>query len=87
MQGFPDEFEFCGSASEQIKQIGNAIPPPLAREFAMHIKDQCGFDSISKDSDGALLGYTLTKAGAMSPALRRTESLLAGVSEQPLLLV
>jgi len=34
LQGFPDEFSFCGSQSQQFSQIGNAVPPPLAYEIA-----------------------------------------------------
>jgi len=31
LQGFPDWFEFRGSMDERARQIGNAVPPPLAR--------------------------------------------------------
>lgn len=30
IQTFPDDYEFCGSMSEQYKQIGNAVPVNLA---------------------------------------------------------
>jgi len=76
IQTFPDSFCFCGNASQKIQQIGNAIPPMLARIFAEHIKDDYGFANKEKSS-GKLLGYLLTKAGAMSPALKRTEGLLS----------
>nr|QNQ79147.1 DNA (cytosine-5)-methyltransferase 1 [Phenacoccus solenopsis] len=29
-QGFPDSFQFFGSISDKYRQIGNAVPPPLA---------------------------------------------------------
>ena len=29
IQGFPSDFKLCGSRKDQIKQIGNAAPPPL----------------------------------------------------------
>lgn len=81
IQTFPDSFNFCGNASQKIQQVGNAIPPILARIFAEHIKDDYGFkDEIS--SSGKLLGYLLTKAGAMSPALKRTDSLLMSLMDQ-----
>jgi DNA (cytosine-5)-methyltransferase 1 len=87
LQGFPDEFEFCGSAADQIKQIGNAIPPLLAETFARHIRSRHGFDSVEEDQCGVLLGFSLTKADAMSPALRRTHELLESISSQPSLFV
>lgn len=33
-QGFPDSFKFLGSKIEIAKQIGNAVPPPLAARVA-----------------------------------------------------
>jgi DNA (cytosine-5)-methyltransferase 1 len=34
LQTFPDQFQFCGSKIEIAKQIGNAVPPLLARRVA-----------------------------------------------------
>jgi DNA (cytosine-5)-methyltransferase 1 len=80
IQTFPDTFNFCGNASQKIQQIGNAIPPILARVFAEHIKDDYGFDCLHA-GEGKLLGFLLTKAGAMSPALQRTQSLLQSIHD------
>lgn len=79
IQTFPDDFMFSGNASQKIQQIGNAIPPMLARIFAEHIRDDYGFEGQIR-SKGKLLGFLLTKAGAMSPALKTTESLLESLS-------
>ncbi len=42
LQGFPDWFEWKGSESSALTQIGNAVPPPLAlrlaRAFARHLR-------------------------------------------------
>jgi len=35
-QGFDDVFVFCGNLQEQQKQVGNAVPPLLARALAEH---------------------------------------------------
>ncbi len=80
IQTFPDSFNFSGNSSQKIQQIGNAIPPMLARIFAEHIKDGYGF-ADKCESKGMLLGYLLTKADAMSPALKRTDALLQSISE------
>jgi DNA (cytosine-5)-methyltransferase 1 len=37
VQCFPDEWEFCGRVSSQYKQVGNAVPVPLAFEIAKEI--------------------------------------------------
>ncbi len=38
LQGFPDEFRFTGSKIQVARQIGNAVPPPLARAVALAIR-------------------------------------------------
>ena len=30
LQGFPADFQFCGSQCDKYKQIGNSVPPPFA---------------------------------------------------------
>jgi DNA (cytosine-5)-methyltransferase 1 len=34
LQGFPVGFDFCGRRVAQYRQVGNAVPPPLARAVA-----------------------------------------------------
>ncbi|XP_076436549.1 DNA (cytosine-5)-methyltransferase 1-like [Babylonia areolata] len=36
-QGFPDSFSFCGTICDKYKQVGNAVPPPLARCLGLEI--------------------------------------------------
>lgn len=36
-QSFPDEWQFCGSISQQYKQVGNAVPVNLAYEIGTSI--------------------------------------------------
>lgn len=38
LQSFPDDFVFCGSRTDQFKQIGNAVPPLLSEAIAKAIK-------------------------------------------------
>jgi DNA (cytosine-5)-methyltransferase 1 len=38
VQTFPDDFVFCGSQQSQWRQIGNAVPPLLARSLALTIR-------------------------------------------------
>ncbi len=37
IQTFPDDWQFCGSISQQYKQIGNAVPVNLGREIGYSI--------------------------------------------------
>ena len=38
LQGFPDDFLWCGSKADVARQIGNAVPVPLARAIAMALR-------------------------------------------------
>ena len=38
LMGFPDSFRFTGSKTEIARQIGNAVPPPLAGAIARHVR-------------------------------------------------
>lgn len=38
LMGFPDDFRFAGSKVDIARQIGNAVPPPLAGAVARHVR-------------------------------------------------
>lgn len=37
LQGLPDKYEFVGSWSENMRQLGNAVPSVMAEVFARHV--------------------------------------------------
>lgn len=55
LQSFPDSFHFIGCKSEVCKQIGNAVPPLLAKELGGHIIKEVSSVSVSEDKCPMLL--------------------------------
>jgi DNA (cytosine-5)-methyltransferase 1 len=37
LQSFPDSFEFKGNMGDRFRQIGNAVPPLLAKAIAEEV--------------------------------------------------
>lgn len=80
LHGFPDWFRFNETKWHGARQIGNAVPPPLARAVAAKVIEIMGieptrpFEIISK-GDEALLRMNLSQAsgyfGVATPPSRR----------------
>lgn len=37
-QGFPDTYKFFGTILDKHRQVGNAVPPPMAKAIGSEIK-------------------------------------------------
>jgi len=71
LQTFPDDFVFCGSASEQGQLIGNAVPPRLATVIARTLAGDLQTGPRVESRPGALLSFMPTVADGFSPVLKR----------------
>ncbi len=58
LQSFPDNFRFYGTRSSMLKQIGNAVPPLLAKAVASCIKEKTFVDLFS-GAGGMSVGFRM----------------------------
>ncbi len=68
VQTFPDWYVFEGSLVQVSRQVGNAVPPLLARVIADSLRRDLDTGGTS-ETDGALLSFVPTLSSGMSPAL------------------
>ena len=65
LQSFPDSFIFTGTKSQQLRQVGNAVPPLLAKNLGLAIKEVLDGENTIVDlfcgAGGLSLGFE--KAG------------------------
>lgn len=83
IQTFPDSFVFCGTDSQKILQVGNAIPPRFAEIIARQIIST-DLSATPNSCFPGLNEYEITKATAMSPALSKTNKMLQQLQYQQL---
>lgn len=51
IQGFPDSFEFVGTYTQQAGQLGNAVPPLLAKRIAESMHHQLSASNFSSSAE------------------------------------
>jgi DNA (cytosine-5)-methyltransferase 1 len=49
LQSFPDGFQFCGTMNPAFRQIGNAVPPLMARALASEIRKALAHSTYSAE--------------------------------------
>jgi DNA (cytosine-5)-methyltransferase 1 len=84
LQSFPDSYDFQGAFQAVAQQIGNAVPPMAAKIIAQWMLRLDGTAGGNVGSTGptlspGLVGYHLTDASGMSPALQATDARLRAI--------
>jgi DNA (cytosine-5)-methyltransferase 1 len=69
LHGFPDWFRFHKTKWHGARQIGNAVPPPLARAVALQVVEALGQEPRSAETrislgDSRLLQMDMSEASA-----------------------
>lgn len=86
LQSFDDAFCFYGGPASVARQIGNAVPPLAAQVLAKMIVTLDGMFGAGKvlrfRARQGLLGFHLTNATGMSPALAKTYAMLASLMKE-----
>lgn len=86
IQSFPDCYDWIGNSASVIQQIGNAVPPLASQTLAEHLLEidgafGSGMQHQAQLGKPGLLGFVLTEASGMSPALKKTEALLSKMQQ------
>jgi DNA (cytosine-5)-methyltransferase 1 len=87
LQSFDDAYNFSGSSGSVARQIGNAVPPLAGEVLAkmiLSVEGTLGTGNVIpiKSAQPGLLGFHLTSANGMSPALARTHALLESLRDE-----
>lgn len=71
IQGFADDFEFVGSYTQQAGQIGNAVPPMLARMIGEEIARQAGLFHPARENQAINAKNASTDKRSAAPGIRK----------------
>ena len=88
LQTFPDDYEMVGGRQSAIEQIGNSVPPQLARILALTIREQVfGFRNpmeLQTVPEHAQLGFRRRKRQRTKEYQEKAATALANVQTQQL---
>lgn len=72
LQSFPDGLDFSGSFGDAFRQIGNAVPPLLARALASHLLEQ-----LRELESKGTTRYSGSSSISLAPGIKHTPSELS----------
>uniref|UniRef100_A0A8D2KV02 DNA (cytosine-5)-methyltransferase n=1 Tax=Varanus komodoensis TaxID=61221 RepID=A0A8D2KV02_VARKO len=77
-QGFPDTYRLFGNVLDKHRQVGNAVPPPLAKAIGLEIK-LCVLAKMKEDASGIFK----KDAEKLERAQRRATKMTPGLETWP----
>ena len=51
MQGFDDSYRFHGKIADKFRQVGNAVPPPMAKQIGIEIRKALAAKVMPKETE------------------------------------
>jgi DNA (cytosine-5)-methyltransferase 1 len=79
LQGFPTDYKLAGNFSQQVDQVSNAVPPPLASAVAKAIKE-CLYERITSIQKELLAWFT--QNGRVFPWRQTSDPYKVAVAEK-----
>lgn len=73
LQGFPETFVLVGTLSQQVEQVSNAVPPPMARSLAAAVRIAL-HSARNNDQQPMLTVCASSSSSVGTPSLRGTLS-------------
>lgn len=87
LQTFPDDYEISGGKQIAVKQIGNSVPPQLARMMAIAIRMQVFGTQfpfkLSLLNDGEELGFRKRKRALTDVYRKKAEMAIRALKDEP----
>lgn len=71
LHGFPDWFGFHATKWQGFRQVGNAVPPPLARSVARQVVTAAGLEPSRRTDENLELGPPILRGVTLTEAARR----------------
>lgn len=86
LQTFPDDYQISGAKQTAVKQIGNSVPPQLARILAIAIRQQVFYTKfpfvISLLDDSETLGFRKRKRELSKIYQRKAKEAIAAMKKE-----
>ncbi|MGH3670265.1 MAG: DNA cytosine methyltransferase, partial [Pseudonocardiaceae bacterium] len=68
LQGFPDDYLWCGTKLQIARQIGNAVPVPLAEALARHLRCHISYRASAVRRSPETSAFRPAHAGSIAAA-------------------
>jgi len=76
LQGFPDDWQICGSVADQYQQIGNAVPVTLGRAIGLTLREDPPFSDVLDHDEMLVDAIQTLRASARNTRSRNQKEMV-----------